>query len=112
MFVTTGRNLRIPSTVEQFEGRGTVEASKARLGQVFGIDRTPRAEAAPHERESRDRLSVRQFTPYVFVTKEVIDSETVLLHRLDDSRKAPLIISTMPYFLGVVTKSTVAAERR
>ena len=112
MFVTTGRNLRIPRTVEQFEGRGTVEASKARLGQAFGIYRTPRAEAAPHERESRDRPSVRQFTPYVFVTKEVIDSETVLLHRLDDSRKAPLIISTMPYFLGVVTKSTVAAERR
>jgi len=112
MFVTTGRNLSIPRTVEQFEGRGTVEASKARLGQAFGIDGTLRAEAATNERESRDRPSVRQFTPYVFVTKEVIDSETVLLHGLDDNRKAPLIISTMPYFLGVVTESTVAAERR
>ena len=112
MFVTTGRNLSIPRTVEQFEGRGTVEASKVRLGQAFGIDGTPRAEAAPHERESRDQPSVRQSTPYVFVTKEVIDSETVLLHGLDDNRKAPLIISTMPYFLGVVTESTVAAERR
>jgi len=112
MFVTTGRNLRIPRTVEQFEGRGTVEVSKARLGQAFGIDGTTRAEAAPHERESRDRPSVRQFTPYVFVTKEVIDSETVLLHGLDDNRKAPLIISTMPYFLGAVAESTVAAERR
>jgi hypothetical protein len=112
MFVTTGRNLSLPRTVEQFEGRGTVEASKARLGQAFGIDGTPRAEAATDERESRDRPSVRQFTPYVFVTKEVIDSETVLLHGLDDNRKAPLIISTMPYFLGVVTESTVAAERR
>lgn len=112
MFVTTGRNLSIPRTVEQFEGRGTVEASKARLGQAFGIDGTLREEAATHERESRDRPSVRQFTPYVFVTKEVIDSETVLLHGLDDNRKAPLIVSTMPYFLGVVTESTVAAERR
>lgn len=112
MFVTTGRNLTVPRTVEQFEGRGTVEASKARLGQAFGIDETPRAEAAPHERESRDRPSVRQFTPYVFVTKEVIDSETVLLHGLDDNRKAPLIISTMPFFLGVVTESTAVAERR
>lgn len=112
MFVTSGRNLMIPRTVEQFEGRGTVEASKVRLGQAFGIDGTPRAEAAPSERELRDRPSVRQFTPYVFVTKEVIDSETVLLHGLDDNRKAPLIISTMPYFLGVVSESTVAAERR
>lgn len=112
MFVTTGRNLSVPRSVEQFEGRGSIEASKARLGQAFGIDGPPRAESAPHERESRDRPTVRQFTPYVFVTKEVIDSETVLLHGLDDSRKAPLIISTMPYFLGVVTESTVAAERR
>jgi hypothetical protein len=112
MFVTTGRNLRIPRTVEQFEGRGTVEASKARLGQAFGIDGTPKAETAPHEPETRDRPSVRQFTPYVFVTKEVIDSETVLLHGLDDNRKAPLIISAMPYFLGVVTESTAAAEKR
>lgn len=112
MFVTTGRNLRVPRNVEQFEGRGTVEASKARLGQAFGIDGTLKAEAATHESESRDRPSVRQFTPYVFVTKEVIDSETVLLHGLDDNRKAPLIISTMPYFLGVVAETTVAAERR
>ena len=112
MFVTTGRNLKIPRIVEQFEGRGTVEASKARLGQAFGIDGTQKAGAAPNERESADRPSVRQFTPYVFVTKEVIDSETVLLHGLDDNRKAQLIISSMPYFLGVVTESTAAAERR
>jgi hypothetical protein len=46
------------------------------------------------------------------VTKEVIDSETVLLHGLDDNRKAGRIISTMPYFLGAVTESTIAAERR
>ncbi len=112
MFVTTGRNLRVPRNVEQFEGRGTVEASKVRLGQAFGIDGTLKTEAATHEPESRDRPSVRQFTPYVFVTKEVIDSETVLLHGLDDNRKAPLIISTMPYFLGVMAESTVVAERR
>lgn len=112
MFVTTGRNLKIPRTIEQFEGRGTVEASKARLGQAFGVDGTPKSEAAANDRESPDRPSVRQLTPYVFVTKEVIDSETVLLHGLDDNRKAQLIISTMPYFLGVVTESTAAAERR
>ncbi|WP_206178699.1 DUF3732 domain-containing protein [Variovorax sp. RKNM96] len=112
MFVTTGRNLRVPRTVEQFEGRGTVDASKARLGQAFGIDAMPKVETATHERESRDRPTLRHFTPYVFVTKEVIDSETVLLHGLDDNRKAWHIISAMPYFLGVVTESTAGAERR
>lgn len=112
LFVTTGRNLRTPRTVDQFEGRGTVEASKARLGQAFGIEAISKVETAAHEREPRDRPTVRHFTPYIFVTKEVIDSETVLFHGLDDNRKAWHIISSMPYFLGAVTDSTAAAERR
>ncbi len=112
MYVTTGRNLKVPRSVDEFEGRGTVAVSKARLGEVFGIDAMLVTESEQAERDSTDRPSIRQFTPYMFVTKEVIDSETVLLHGLDDNRKAPPIISTMPYFLGVVTGSTVAAERR
>lgn len=112
MYVTTGRNLNVPRSIEEFEGRATVEVSKVRLGQAFGIGDAAKAETLPHDRDLRDRPSVRQFTPYIFVTKEVIDSETVLLHGLDDNRKAGHIISTMPYFLGVVTESTAAAERR
>lgn len=112
MFVTTGRNLRIPRTVSEFEGKGTIEASKASLGYAFGIEASSKVENAPQEGEPRDRPTIRQFTPYVFVTKEVIDSETVLLHGLDDNRKAWHIISSMPYFLGAVTGSTAAAERR
>jgi hypothetical protein len=112
MYVTTGRNLSIPQSVDEFEGRGSVAASKARLGAAFGIESMSTGEANQPEKDSPDRPSVRQFTPYVFVTKEVIDSETVLLHGLDDSRKAPKIVATMPYFLGVVTGETAAAERR
>ena len=112
MYVTTGRKLKVPQTVGQFEGRGTVAVSKARLGAAFGIDTSTVLESARPEKESPDRPSVRQFTPYIFVTKEVIDSETVLLHGLDDNRKAQHIVSTMPYFMGAVTESTAAAERR
>ncbi|WP_048439163.1 DUF3732 domain-containing protein [Caenimonas sp. SL110] len=112
MYVTTGRNLKTPRSVEEFEGRGLVAVSKARLGEAFGIDSSPVADSEQTERDSTDRPSIRQFTPYMFVTKEVIDSETVLLHGLDDNRKAPPIVSTMPYFLGVVSGSTAAAERR
>lgn len=112
MYVTTGRNLKIPRAVNDFEGRGPVAVSKARLSEAFGIETMGIGEPDQPERESPDRPSIRQFTPYVFITKEVIDSETVLLHGLDDNRKAPPIVSSMPYFLGVVTGSTVAAERR
>ncbi|MDF6002581.1 DUF3732 domain-containing protein [Pseudomonas aeruginosa] len=112
MYVTTGRGLRIPQSVEEFEGRATVEVSKARLGAAFGVGELAKEDTLAPGRDARDRPSVRQFTPYIFVTKEVIDSETVLLHGLDDNRKAGHIVSTMPYFLGVVTESTAAAERR
>lgn len=112
MYVTTGRNLKVPQTVEHFEGRGSVAVSKARLGSAFGIDSSAVVQSERPEKESPDRPSVRQFTPYIFVTKEVIDSETVLLHGLDDNRKAQHIVSTMPYFLGAVTELTAAAERR
>jgi hypothetical protein len=112
MYVTTGKSLKVPRSVEQFEGRGLLAVNKARMGEAFGIDPMPMLESEQPERNFTDRPSIRQFTPYMFITKEVIDSETVLLHGLDDNRKAPPIISTMPYFLGVVTGSTVAAERR
>lgn len=112
MYVTTGRNLKVPQKVEEFEGRATVAVSKARLGTAFGIDASTVVDSERPEKESPDRPSVRQFTPYIFVTKEVIDSETVLLHGLDDNRKAQHIVSTMPYFLGAVTELTAAAERR
>ncbi|MGP8432367.1 DUF3732 domain-containing protein [Paraburkholderia fungorum] len=112
MYVTTGRGLPIPRLVEQFEGRANVEAAKSRLEEAFGIGDTGQSDPSMSKRESRDRATVRHVTPYVFVTKEVIDSETVLLHGLDDSRKSGDIISTMPYFLGVSTESTAADERR
>lgn len=112
MYVTTGRNLNIPHSVDEFEGKGLVAVSKARLGEAFGIETMVTSESDQPQKESLDRPSIRQLTPYVFITKEVIDSETVLLHGLDDNRKAPAIVSAMPYFLGVVTGSTAAAERR
>jgi energy-coupling factor transporter ATP-binding protein EcfA2 len=112
IYVTTGSNLGVPRTIEEFEGRCNIAVGKARLGTTFGIDYSAVVESERPEKESPDRPSVRQFTPYIFVTKEVIDSETVLLHGLDDNRKAQHIVSTMPYFLGAITESTAAAERR
>lgn len=112
MYVTTGRDLPTPTSVAAFEGRASVDVSKVRLGQAFGIAEKTKVPSSDAATDSPDRPSVRQFTPYIFVTKEVIDSETVLLHGLDDNRKAGRIISTMPYFLGAVTESTIAAERR
>lgn len=112
MFVTSGRSLAVPRRIDQFEGRATVDAAKAMMERAFGIGDQESGLPLVPGRESRDRATVRHVTPYVFVTKEVIDSETVLLHGLDDNKKAAAIVSTMPYFLGVSTEASAGAERR
>lgn len=110
MFWTTGRELRLPNRLEDFEGPATVSAAKHLLESAFGIDDL---DGPPDEiGESKGRATVRHLTPYLFVTKEVIDSETVLLHGLNDKDKAPDIISAMPYFLGAIDQATAIGLQR
>ncbi len=109
MFVSSGRSLPLPTTVADFEGSATLEAAKAFIERVFGIgDMPPESEGAG----GRGRATVRFVTPYLFVTKEVIDSETILLHGLEKPEKARDIVATMPYFLGVNDEASAIAERR
>ncbi|CAG9269731.1 DUF3732 domain-containing protein [Paraburkholderia caribensis] len=111
MYVSTGRDLRVPRTIDEFEGRTTVEAAKSELERAFGIGDEGSAEAEPIGRIRTEKATVRHVTPYIFVTKEVIDSESVLLHGLQDSKRANGIISTLPYFLGVSTAASLRNEQ-
>lgn len=109
MFVSKGRDLEIPSSVDRFEGSSTVSAAKAFLERAFGIGDT---DSPATDFVSKGRASVRQVTPYLFLTKEVIDSETVLLHGLEKLEKAKDIVATLPYFLRATDEESILAERR
>lgn len=110
MFVTAGKNLNLPSRIEEFQGATTVDAAKAYLERAFGIGDLGSDPELPGQ--SRGRATVRLITPYLFVTKEVIYSETVLLHGLERPDEGRDIIATMPYFLGATDNSTAVDERR
>lgn len=110
MFVSNGRDLPIPTTVEQFEGATTLDAGKAYIERAFGIGGVP--DVSDHKVARKWRPTVRHATAYMFVPKDVIYNETALLHGLDQADEAPAIIETMPYFLGVVTEDIVLQERR
>ncbi len=112
MYFASGRGLPVPRQVDELEGRTTVGVAKAMLERAFGIGDQDKGQDGLAGREPRDRATVRHVTPYIFVTKEVIDSETVLLHGLDDNKKATGIVATMPYFLGVSTDASAAVERQ
>jgi hypothetical protein len=110
MFTSSGRNLPLPAIVEDFEGATTLDAAKAFIERAFGIGDL--GDEVDKSGRGRGAATVRQVTPYLFVTKEVIYSETVLLHGLEKADKARDILAAMPYFLRVNDEASAMAERR
>ena len=110
LFVTMGRKLATPATIGDFIGSTNLESAKAQIERAFGIGDLG-SEAEPG-RTVRGRATVRHATPYLFVTKEVIDSETVLLHGLERADKAPDLVASMPYFLGAIDDASAIQERQ
>lgn len=110
MFVISGRDLSLPASTGEFQGATTVDAAKAYLERAFGIGDLPIETDMPGG--GRGRATVRLVTPYLFVTKEVIYSESVLLHGLDRTDKAHDIVATMPYFLRVADEASAMDEHR
>ena len=110
MFAVAGRNLLLPTTVSDFDGATTVDAAKLFIERAFGIGDLG---GEPDETgDKRGRATVRHVTPYLFVTKEVIYSESVLLHGLEVAQKAHDIVATMPYFMRAVDEASAVDEQR
>jgi hypothetical protein len=112
MFVVSGKNLNLPLTIDNFDGATTLGAAKAFIERVFGIGDFIENDPNNTINSGHRRATVRHITPYLFVTKEVIYSESVLLHGLEKADKAKDIVATMPYFLGVVDEASAMDERR
>ena len=110
MFTASGRNLPLPSALDDFEGATTIEAAKAFLERAFGIGDLPGEPDASGN--ARGRATIRHVTAYMFVTKEVIYSEAVLLHGLEKADRARDIVATMPYFLRATDEASAIDERR
>jgi hypothetical protein len=110
MFTIAGRNLPLPANVGTFDGATTTDAAKAFIERAFGIGDMPGEPNASGD--ARGRATVRLVTPYLFVTKEVIYSESVLLHGLEKAKKAPDIIAAMPYFLRATDEASAIDELR
>lgn len=110
MFAVAGRNLPLPATISDFDGATTVDAAKLFIERAFGIGDSG---GEPDEMgDRRGRATVRHVTPYLFVTKEVIYSESVLLHGLEVAQKAHDIVATMPYFLHAIDEASAVDEQR
>jgi energy-coupling factor transporter ATP-binding protein EcfA2 len=110
MYTTSGRNLTLPVSLDTFEGATTLDTAKAFIEEAFGIGDSKSVNELGFT--ARGRATIRQVTAYLFVTKEVIDSESILFHGLEKPDKARDIINAMPYFLRAIDETTANDERR
>ena len=101
--------MRLPGTVDDFDGATTLEAAKAFVERAFGIGELDRGSEVGGP---KGRSTVRHVTAYMFVTKEVIYSETTLLHGLEKADKARDIIAAMPYFFRATDEASAIDERK
>jgi hypothetical protein len=100
----------LPTSVNDFDGATTVEAAKSFIERAFGIGDL---DGEPNQAgDKRGRATVRFVTPYLFVTKEVIYSESVLLHGLERAEKARDIVAALPYFLRATDEASALNEQR
>lgn len=108
MHVAVGRDARIPKSAAMLTGKTNVDEARALAESLFGIGTA--YQSGETVAGDRTRVSVRQLTPFIFLSKSVIDSDKFLLHGLDDHRARAHIVGALPYFLGATSEDAVAAE--
>ncbi|WP_158282103.1 MULTISPECIES: DUF3732 domain-containing protein [unclassified Azospirillum] len=110
MFVSYGRNISIPSTVSALSGACNLSSGRLEIQRAFGIGDV--TQEAVKGRERDERVSVRHITPYMYLSKNVVDSENLLFYGLDNKNRAEDLIASMPYFLGATDEKSISIERR
>lgn len=110
MYVRTGSNLGLPRTAADFEGQTNRDTARAFIERAFGIGDidNPDVKSA----SSKTRATIRDITPYLFLSGDVIINKTTLLHDMNRPDKARDITATMPFFLGAIDQESVLAERK
>ncbi|GEA68401.1 hypothetical protein PA3_25590 [Acinetobacter pittii] len=108
MFVRSGRNLEIPKKFKNLDSACTLESAKSSIEKIFGIGDTKKNHLFTGK--TLGKASIRNVTPFMFVTKEVIDSEALLFHGMDDPEKAKDFLAALPYYFNVSDEESIYRE--
>jgi hypothetical protein len=111
MYFDFGISAKLPDKAEHLLGGGNRDTVRASIERVFGISDAP-LQLGTADKDEGNRISLRQATAFMYLTKNVIDSDKVLLHGLDNPKSASHIISSIPYFLGAIDARTLQARFR
>ncbi|WP_162096623.1 DUF3732 domain-containing protein [Desulfotalea psychrophila] len=108
MYIEYGSSVNIPETPLNFAGKGTKDEVRLIIESLFGISGVNDSIL----KINKNRITLRQIVPFLFLDKSVIDSDKIIFHGLDDTRKAKYIIDSLPYFLGALDKEELDAIRK
>lgn len=108
MYFEYGANVEVPTSSNNLNGRGNIEEVKALLESLFGFKEVNDSDNA----FSVNKISIRQITPFIYLDKKVIDSDTTLMYGLDDQNASKRIIDSLPYFLGAIDLEELEAMRK
>ncbi|WEA01772.1 DUF3732 domain-containing protein [Mucilaginibacter sp. SJ] len=108
MYFEYGADVDVPISANDLNGRGNIEEIKALLENLFGFTVVNESDNVL----SVNKISIRQITPFIYLDKKVIDSDTTLMYGLDDQNASKRIIDSLPYFLGAIDLKELEAMRR
>jgi hypothetical protein len=108
MFIEYGEYIDIPALATDFKGKGNLEQVKSVIENLFGIKEVNVKDSGLNS----GKISVRQVTPYMYVDKAIIDSDSILMYGLNDNQAARYIVDSLPYFLGAIDLDELEALRK
>jgi hypothetical protein len=109
MYISFAGEVDVPEDYRKLRNPMNLDVARKQIQDLFGIGDVYQEQEA--EGGKLERISIRHSTPYIFLSKNVIDSNSVLLHGMEEPRFYPDIVNSLPYFLGIVDENTLRDER-
>jgi hypothetical protein len=98
MYFEYGSEVELPEFSDGLKGSGNIEEVKGLIENLFGFKEVNQTDNA----FDINKISIRQITPFMYLDKNIIISDTTLMYGLDDPNASKRIIDSLPYFLGAI----------
>jgi len=108
MYFEYGSEVDLPEVASGLNGSGNIDEVKGLLENLFGFKEVNQTD----NEFNINKISIRQIVPYMYLDKNIIISDKVLMYGLDDANASKRIIDSLPYFLGAIDLDELEAMRR
>ncbi|WP_131537882.1 DUF3732 domain-containing protein [Pedobacter nototheniae] len=108
MYFEYGSEAELPELASGLNGSGNIDEVKGLMENLFGFKEVNQTD----NEFNINKISIRQITPYMYLDKNIIISDKVLMYGLDDANASKRIIDSLPYFLGAIDLDELEAMKR